>query len=98
MARKSLNNARHAHGCVRCHTRYEDACPTAETDSLCITCRGGRGWQLLIDNARPTDCCVAGSRLATKDQMAVYRLAGGHLWFICTTCRRTHPFNPARPS
>jgi hypothetical protein len=86
----------HAHGCVRCHIRYQDACTESGDDALCITCRGGRGWQLLIDNAAPHDCCREHSRMVRKEEQKTYRLAGKHLWHICTTCARTHPMDPRR--
>lgn len=92
MSRK-IAGTLHAHGCRRCHTRYTDACASAE-DALCTSCRGGRAWQLLIDSAAPHDCCREHSRLVTKDEKQTYRLAGAHLWFICKRCARTHPTNP----
>jgi hypothetical protein len=84
----------HAHGCIRCVTRYQDACRTPAVDGLCTSCRGGRAWQLLIDNALPRDCCREQARLVTKEQKVSYSLAGTRLWFICPSCARTHPFNP----
>lgn len=81
----------HAHGCRRCRTRYEDSCPQRDEDDLCITCRGGFGWQLLIQNRAPKPCCIH-SRLATKQEKQTYLLAGRSNWQICPTCRRTHPF------
>lgn len=89
-----MKNSLHAHGCKRCVVRYEDACATPGEDGLCTGCRGGKVWQLLIDNRLPVDCCRELSRLATKEQKLTYRLGGTRLWFICPTCARTHPFNP----
>jgi hypothetical protein len=89
----------HAHGCARCGVRYEDACDARAVDGLCVGCRGGRPWQLLIDGRRPRKCCITGSRPATKDERKRYRLAGACAWFICVGdggCRRTHPFDPAK--
>lgn len=86
----------HWHGCQRCHTGYEDNCTTKTVDGLCIACRGGRAWQLLIDSRAPRPCCQA-ARLVTKEQRETYRLAGGHLWFICPVCARTHPYDPKNP-
>ncbi len=95
MARtKAFNGTRHAHGCIRCQTRYEDACDDSSTDALCVECRGGRGFTLLIENARPRLCCQARSSIVTKDQRDTYRLAGSKVWWICRDCARTHPFNP----
>ncbi len=94
MASKKLFGRLHAHGCRDCHTRYEDACIAPDQDGRCTACRGGRPWQLLIENARPKTCCIDQSRLASKDDRATYRLAGTHLWWICTSCKRTHPYDP----
>ncbi len=86
----------HAHACRRCRVRYTDACTQRTEDDLCTSCRGGRPWQLLIDNAAPHDCCYDHSRLATKDEKTLYLLAGRSNWFICATCRRTHPTRPRK--
>ena len=94
MSGRSLVGQRHAHGCRRCHIRYEDACRTPTSDDLCTACRGGRAWQLLIDNAAVHSCCFLSARLVRKDEKATYRLAGTVLWFICTRCARTHPYDP----
>jgi hypothetical protein len=96
LAGKSLSLHRHAHGCRSCHFRYEDACERPNLDGLCTTCRGGHAWQLLIVNAEPKQCCLDTARLATKEERDTYKLAGTHLWFICLTCKRTHPFDPRR--
>lgn len=93
---KALSRNLHAHGCRDCHIRYEDACATPAADGACKACRGLRVWQLLIDNAAPKDCCVDTARMVTKDEKKAYRLAGAHLWFICQTCKRTHPTDPRR--
>jgi hypothetical protein len=92
----SLKGSFHAHGCVRCTTRYQDACQNFHDDGLCTSCRGGRAWQYLIDSAAPHECCRTNARMVTKNEKQVYRLAGTRLWFICATCARTHPFNPRR--
>jgi hypothetical protein len=93
---RTLKNSLHAHGCTNCHVRYQDACADVAVDARCIKCRGGRPWQLLIDNAAPQDCCRRLSRLVTKAEKATYSLAGGHLWHICPDCKRTHPTSPRR--
>jgi hypothetical protein len=92
---KKLNGTWHAHGCSRCKTRYEDSCQTPEKDALCADCRSpGSGWTMLIENRSPKDCCFALSRVATKEELARYRLAGQSAWWICRACARTHPFQP----
>lgn len=97
MARsKNLSGIYHAHGCRRCNVRYDDACTTPTQDDLCTACRGLRPWQVLIDGALPRDCCRQKARLVTKDEIAIYKLAGTRMWFICPTCARTHPFDPKR--
>jgi hypothetical protein len=84
-----LSGSRHAHGCKRCAIRYEDACTDPLTNGPCTSCRGGRAWQLLIENALPQQCCLEHSRLATKDERETYRLAGSTLWWICSRCAPT---------
>jgi hypothetical protein len=96
MGTRSTKGSRHAHGCTSCHTRYEDACLTPDTDGRCTGCRGGKPWTLLIENASPKTCCIAQGRPATKDERKTYKLAGAHVWFICPTCKRTHPFDPIK--
>lgn len=96
MGKRSLVGSLHAHGCRQCHIRYQDACPTPAEDATCKGCRGLRVWQLLIDGAASKDCCIATARLVTKDEKDTYRLAGSHLWFICTVCKRTQPHDPRR--
>jgi hypothetical protein len=91
---KSLRNSLHAHGCTRCHLRYDDACADPATDGRCVACRGGKAWQLLIDSNAPRDCCRQQARLVHgKEEKERYRLAGSGLWFICPTCARTFPTN-----
>lgn len=83
----------HAHGCRQCRVRYTDNCTDPKEDGLCIGCRGGRPWQLLITNAAPRACCLQ-ARLVTKEEKTRYSLAGRSNWHICPTCRRTHPGKP----
>lgn len=84
----------HRHGCRRCRIPYEDTCKTPKQNELCTGCRGGIPWLLLIDNARPRQCCVDTSRLVTKDELKRYTLAGEASWWICATCKRTQIFKP----
>lgn len=84
----------HTHGCRRCRTRYEDNCVTPKQNALCVACRGGRAFQLLVDGAKPRPCCVATSRLVTKDELRRYSLAGEASWWICGTCKRTQIYRP----
>jgi hypothetical protein len=92
--KKRWNRERHAHGCVRCGIRYEDACADSPTDALCTTCRGGRSWELLIEHNAPADCCRTNSRIVRKEERDTYHLAGSRIWFICTRCARTATFDP----
>ncbi len=93
MSRPTTKKDLHAHGCRRCRTRYEDACSDRREDGLCTTCRGGRGFLLLVANRAPRACCLA-SRLVTKEERTLYALAGRSNWHICPHCRRTHPYKP----
>lgn len=95
--RRAKGGERHAHGCPRCHYRHEDACRDPYDDRLCIKCRGGKAWELIRKNTEPDDCCRQFSRLASKDEVESYRLAGSCLWFFCPKCARTHPYvNPRK--
>lgn len=81
------------HACRGCGLRYIDGCDEIGEDGLCIRCRGGRPWQLLIDNAAPRECCLR-ARLVTKDERKTYRLAGRANWLICPLCKRTFGHKP----
>jgi len=91
--RKVKGSTPHWHGCQKCHHRYEDSCEEKKTNALCVFCRGGKGWQLLRDNASPQDCCRIESRPPTKDEREKYRLEGSAIWFICAACKRSHPYD-----
>lgn len=87
----------HAHGCTRCKERYEDTCDQPQGNGLCRPCQGFTGWELLIANRLPRDCCRQHCRAATKDELKSYRLSTGCAWFRCSVCARTHPYrNPTR--
>jgi hypothetical protein len=92
---KRWNNERHAHGCVHCGIRYEDACADSSLDARCTTCRGGRAWDLLIEHNAPGECCATHARIVRKEERDTYHLAGTRIWFICTRCARTSTFDPA---
>lgn len=81
----------HVHACRRCRINYIDTCSDQREDDLCTGCRGGRPWQLLIDNAAPHSCCLA-SRLATKEERKTYRLVGRANWHLCPQCKRSHSY------
>lgn len=97
-SRKSLAGKHHAHGCSngRCRQRYMDACLEPNEDGLCHDCRGTASRPLWVTNSDPVDCCREHSRLATKDELDGYALAGACTWYRCRKCSRTHPFNPIR--
>lgn len=89
----------HFHGCTRCRTRYADGCLTPNVDGLCFPCETGRpGWQLLLDNQSPKDCCRQFSRIMRTskidNELAAYRLSNCRPWWICLTCQRTFAFSP----
>lgn len=87
----------HWHACTRCRrVQYDDNCTEPDIDRLCMRCRGGRPWQLLLQNRAPRTCCREVSRLATKDEKKSYSLAGSGRWWICQACARTQPFNPMK--
>lgn len=95
MARTQTKVDRHAHGCKRCRTYYEDACENRSENDLCFECRTGKtGWTILIEGRSPKDCCLYESKKASKDQMKVYRLAGNLPWWICGHCARVQVYEP----
>lgn len=100
MATRTSTHGVHAHGCSRCHRRFEDACNEPNTDKICRRCEGhGTGWALLEANRAPKDCCRLHSRLARKDELKTYRLSTACPWFRCSICARTFPYvNPTRES
>jgi hypothetical protein len=96
-ASKVTKEGVHAHGCVRCKVRFEDACGLPTDWPVCPNCKTGRSvlWQQLIDNRLPIACCRANARPIRKDEVSSYRTWQDCDWFICTKCARTFPFrNP----
>lgn len=91
-----LDGVAHAHRCRACAVRYQDACHSAGLDDRCARCRSGsdREHPLWVINHMPQDCCRHDSRLATHDDRKTYHLGGTSTWWICSTCKRTHPNNP----
>lgn len=84
----------HSHGCTECKQRFEDNCQQPKQNFLCSFCETGNGWTLLREGRSPKDCCRVFSRLATKDEIKSYNMAGDKPWFICTECSRHQIFNP----
>lgn len=69
-----------------------DSCQDSPQDGLCVDCRlgPGSGWQILINNRRPKDCCKDHSRPVTKDEKTRYSLGGSQQWLRCGICARTN--------
>jgi hypothetical protein len=87
----------HFHGCETCGLKFGDACQTPDVNPTCPSCRSGFTRALWDRNRDPVDCCLDNSRQVTPAERKPYALAGGaHVWYICRTCSRTHPFNPTR--
>lgn len=96
VAAKAKIAAFHAHGCVRCHRRYMDACKNLHADELCFPCRTGKPPSVYDASRLPLPCCATESRLITDPaELARYALAGAHPWWRCRRCSRTQPFDPA---
>lgn len=95
-SKKSSRNKKdlHAHGCTRCKAFFQDACNEPEKNWLCSFCETGTGWELLRQGRAPCDCCRAHSRLARKEEVATYGLAGDKPWWICTVCARCQVYKP----
>lgn len=87
-------NGPHAHACTTCGERYGDNCANSPQDEVCPACKAGHGWPLWRTNRLPADCCKIESAPTTKDDRALYRLGGAVDWWICKTCKRTHPYDP----
>ena len=95
---------RHAHGCIRCRARYEDTCSDPVGDGLCRLCASdGTNVDPWWPEARlPRECCMEDSKRLNPDwkgdraTMKSYKLAGRGPWWQCSTCGRTHPFDPAQ--
>lgn len=96
MATRKSGPGLHAHGCVKCNVRVEDACSTPKEDPECIECRGFKPWTLLIESRLWKDCCKLEARLATKEEKKRYDLAGPatRVWWICNVCKRTQVYPP----
>ena len=93
MARRAPTSAkeRHRHGCIRCHTWYEDACKVPETDGYCFPCRTGKpGFKEIYQGRQPRACCL-NARPANKEDITRYDLRGHGPWWLCGTCHRTFP-------
>lgn len=96
--KKNLSGGLHAHGCIRCHVRYEDACARAHLNELCRACRGLPAWNFLVERRRPQRCCTGNTRRCEQDELNTYALSAGCPWFRCRTCCRTHPYTPPEES
>lgn len=96
-AQPRLGGSPHAHACLQCGERYEDACETSAEDDICASCRHGHPWPFWRTSRLPQTCCRSNSRKATKDDRSTYRLGGQATWWICLTCKRTHPYDPKEP-
>lgn len=85
----------HGHGCLMCKATFFDACYEPDVNHICSFCETGRGWERERDFRAPRECCRGeGCRLARKEEVASYGLAGDKPWWICTTCKRTFIYKP----
>lgn len=85
----------HAHGCVACKERFEDACGQPKEWAKCANCRTGRDVRshLLRQSRQPINCCRELSRPIRSDERHTFRLYQDCPWFICPKCARTFPFH-----
>lgn len=90
----------HAHGCVTCKGRFEDACGKPKEWPECADCRTGRPVRsrLLIESRNPIACCRENTRPIRDDERYSYRLYQDCPWFVCPTCSRTFPFRNPKES
>lgn len=89
----------HAHGCVACKGRFEDACDDPKGWIKCANCITGKDVRnpLLMANRLPIACCLQLARPVRKEERQSYRLFQDCPWFICPECARTFSFsNPNR--
>lgn len=89
----------HAHGCVGCKVRFEDACGDPQSMELCADCRVGRPVlsRLLIESRLPVACCRELSRPLRGEERHTFRIYQDIPWFVCPKCCRTFPFrNPTK--
>lgn len=84
----------HAHRCPRCQERYEDRCGVVAADPVCSNCVYGTTWAIWRTNRLPQACCIEHRQIATKDEIVAHRLGGSSTWWICSRCKRTHPYEP----
>jgi hypothetical protein len=77
----------HYHVCKQCKRRYPDACATPKDNKVCSTCRSGR-LSIHMQGIAPRPCCYEHLRVARKDELKTYRLAGTDPWWICAACCR----------
>lgn len=82
----------HYHGCTHCKRRYPDACEDRKPNT-CPSCRMGRT-SIYMTGIDPRPCCTENARLANKDDLKTYRLAGPGPWWLCRECARQFAFDP----
>lgn len=86
----------HYHGCSKCRRRYNDTCterPMVTVQGVCMSCRMGRT-STLMTGIEPRDCCRKTVRLANKNDLKTYRLAGPGPWWLCLVCARQFAYDP----
>lgn len=86
----------HAHGCLGCGRRYMDSCPRPAQNGSCFSCTTGKPMAHWDRSRMPVECCKTNAKRITDTAVLnSYSLGGPGPWFICRTCGRTHPFDPA---
>lgn len=89
------SKATHLHGCPKCLDTFVCACREARTTNpTCIRCIGGHERTTIHFGRLPRQCCTAVTRLARKDEVATYSLAGTRTWWICAECKRAFIYQP----
>lgn len=83
----------HLHACTTCGGVYDDSCPTPQVNSRCNPCISGIP-SVRARGRAPVTCCRTNARLARKDELKTYRLAGNQPWFLCGTCHRAFAHDP----
>jgi hypothetical protein len=85
----------HMHGCPSCLDTFICACKEAATsDPKCSRCIGGHKRTAIHMGRLPIACCYIDTRLARRDEISTYRLAGTRTWFMCACCKRAFIYQP----
>jgi hypothetical protein len=85
----------HAHRCIDCNLRYEDACHEPRVNATCGCKTRLHNRPVWLRDKDPQECCRLYSVEVTDPVILErYALGGDTPWFMCQTCFRSHPVDP----